>query len=63
MSRYYWYRVIDDINNKDKNQQAVQVLTNLFESLMGSVTVTSARMARFDPSDLYIARIMGVTDY
>lgn len=41
----------------------MQVLTDFFESLMGFVTVTSARMARFDLGDLYGARVLRVTDY
>ena len=63
MSRRHWCRVIDDINSQNMDQQTVQVLTDLFENLMGSITVTSARMARFDLGDFYSARALGVTDY
>lgn len=41
----------------------MQVLTNLFENLMGSITVTSARMARFYPGDFYSASVLHVADY
>lgn len=63
MSRRYWRRAINDIDCQNIDQQTEQVLTNLFENLMGSITVTSARMARFDLGDFYSARILGVTDY
>lgn len=43
--------------------QTVQVLTDLFENLMGSITVTSARMARFNLGDFYSASVLHVADY
>ena len=45
------------------DRQTVQVLTDLFANLMGSITVTSARMALFDLGDFYSARALCVNDY
>ena len=63
MSRRYWHRIIDDISGQNMDQKTVQILTDLFENLMGSVTVIAARMARFDLGDFYSARILDVIDY